>query len=98
MCVQSMDGQLSFFSQESHTFDCFLPDFLLPGPLAYLPKTDALVTVNSAHYLQVFRYQALSVGGSAVGGSAVGGGTTRNSGKKFTVSSYDRSCLELQKS
>ena len=36
-------------------FTCFLPDFLLPGPLDYILYTDSLVTVNSAHILQVFK-------------------------------------------
>ena len=56
ICVQSMDGQLSFFHYDSATFTCFLPEFLLPGPLGYIPQTDSLVTVNSSHILQVFKY------------------------------------------
>ena len=79
-----MDGQLSFFTQESATFTCFLPDFLLPGPIAHLPRTDSLITVNSAHTLQVFRYQTLEVAGSDVGG-----GASRDTGKKFTVSACE---------
>ena len=55
MCVQSMDGQLLFFHQDSPAFSCFLPDFLLPGQLGYLPRTDSIVTINSAHILQAFR-------------------------------------------
>lgn len=55
MCVQSMDGQLAFFHQDSPMFTCFLPDFLLPGPLDYILYTDSLITVNSAHVLQVFK-------------------------------------------
>ncbi len=55
MCVQSMDGQLSFFHHESAMFACFLPDFLIPGPLSYIPVTDSFVTVNAAHMLQVFK-------------------------------------------
>lgn len=50
-----MDGQLSFFHQENTAFSCFLPDFLLPGPLQYLPRTDSFVTTNSARMLQTFR-------------------------------------------
>lgn len=55
VCVQSMDGQLSFFHHENAAFSCFLPDFLLPGPLRYLPRTDSLLTTNSARMLQTFR-------------------------------------------
>lgn len=71
-----MDGQLAFYTHGAHSFSCFLPDFLLPGPLAYAHRTDSLVTVNSAHSLQVFRYQTL----------AVVGGAGRDTGKRFTVS------------
>jgi hypothetical protein len=35
VCVQSYDGQLSFFEGEAHAFSRFLPDFLIPGPLCY---------------------------------------------------------------
>ncbi len=76
VCVQSMDGQISFYTRGSHSFSCFLPDFLLPGPLAYAPRTDSLITLNSAHILQVFRYETL----------AVVGGAGKDTGKKFTVS------------
>lgn len=55
LCVQSMDGQLSFFHHDSAMFTCFLPDFLLPGPFTYIQLTDSLVTANSAHVLQVFK-------------------------------------------
>ena len=76
-----MDGQLSFFHQDSPAFSCFLPGFLVPGPLTYLPKTDSLVTVNSAHTLQVFKYQTLSVAGSG----GVGTSGSHDTGKKFSV-------------
>ena len=55
MCVQSMDGQLSFFHHDSAMFTCFLPDFLVPGPFSYVPQTDSLITVNSAHMVQAFK-------------------------------------------
>ena len=56
ICVQSMDGQLFLYHHDTPAFSCFLPDFLLPGPLRYIPRTDSFVTVNSSHFLQTFRY------------------------------------------
>lgn len=47
ICVQSLDGMLSFFEQETPSFRSFLPDILLPGPIAYLQKTDCFITVCS---------------------------------------------------
>lgn len=55
ICVQSLDGLLTIFEQESFGFSCFLSVFLLPGPLAYVKKTDTFVTSGSNWYIQFFR-------------------------------------------
>ncbi|CAH0555834.1 unnamed protein product [Brassicogethes aeneus] len=47
VCVQSLDGLLVFFEQESPSFSCFLPDFLLPSPMSFVFKTDSFVTCSS---------------------------------------------------
>ena len=60
MCVQSMDGMLSFFEQESFAFGRFLPGFLLPGPLRYITKTDSFITVSSSRLVESYKYVALS--------------------------------------
>ncbi|XP_071490439.1 protein PTHB1-like [Diadema antillarum] len=61
VCVQSMDGTVSFFEQESFAFSRFLPGFLLPGPLAYVPRTDSFITVSSAWQVESYKYQVLAV-------------------------------------
>ncbi|XP_072033738.1 protein PTHB1-like isoform X2 [Amphiura filiformis] len=61
MCVQSMDGTVSFFEQESFAFSRFLPGFLLPGPLQYLQRTDSFVTVSSSWQVESYKYQVLAV-------------------------------------
>lgn len=61
MCVQSLDGILTFFEQESFAFSRFLPGFLLPGPLKYVSKTDSFVTVSSGWNLESYRFQILAV-------------------------------------
>ena len=50
-----MDGQLSFFVHDSFAFSVFLPDFLTPGPLCYLARTDSIVTANSSRQLLSFQ-------------------------------------------
>lgn len=40
LCVQSMDGQLSFFEREVATFTRYLPNFLVPGKLDRKKKRD----------------------------------------------------------
>ncbi|XP_030830268.1 protein PTHB1 [Strongylocentrotus purpuratus] len=59
--VQSMDGTVSFFEQESFAFCRFLPGFLLPGPIKYIPRTDSFVTVSSSWQVESYKYQVLAV-------------------------------------
>uniref|UniRef100_A0A8C7FN75 Bardet-Biedl syndrome 9 n=1 Tax=Oncorhynchus kisutch TaxID=8019 RepID=A0A8C7FN75_ONCKI len=61
MCIQSMDGMLMFFEQESYSFGRFLPGFLLPGPLCYCSRTDTFLTVSSARQVESYRYETLAV-------------------------------------
>uniref|UniRef100_A0A4W5RT64 Bardet-Biedl syndrome 9 n=1 Tax=Hucho hucho TaxID=62062 RepID=A0A4W5RT64_9TELE len=61
LCIQSMDGMLMFFEQESYAFGRFLPGFLLPGPLCYCSRTDTFLTVSSARQVESYRYETLAV-------------------------------------
>nr|XP_061789353.1 protein PTHB1-like [Nerophis lumbriciformis] len=61
LCIQSMDGMLMFFEQDSYSFGRFLPGFLLPGPLCYNPRTDSFLTVSSARQLESYKYETLAV-------------------------------------
>ncbi|XP_077454398.1 protein PTHB1 isoform X3 [Stigmatopora argus] len=61
LCIQSMDGMLMFFEQDSYSFGRFLPGFLLPGPLSYNPRTDSFLTVSSVRQLESFKYETLAV-------------------------------------
>ncbi|XP_067305516.1 protein PTHB1 isoform X2 [Pseudorasbora parva] len=61
ICIQSMDGMLMFFEQESFGFGRFLPGFLLPGPLSYCIRTDSFITVSSARQVECYRYETLAV-------------------------------------
>uniref|UniRef100_A0AAY4A8U8 Bardet-Biedl syndrome 9 n=1 Tax=Denticeps clupeoides TaxID=299321 RepID=A0AAY4A8U8_9TELE len=61
ICIQSMDGMLMFFEQESYAFGRFLPGFLLPGPLCYCARTDTFITVSSARQVECYRYETLAV-------------------------------------
>ncbi|XP_075442795.1 protein PTHB1 isoform X4 [Ascaphus truei] len=61
ICIQSMDGMLMFFEQESYAFGRYLPGFLLPGPLSYSSRTDSFITVSSCRQVESYRYQVLAV-------------------------------------
>ena len=79
ICVQSLDGTLSFFEQEVYTFSCYLPNFLLPGPLAYVQESDCFLTTGSEWELQCFKYAHLLAIGTSAGTGAAGqeNGTTK---------------------
>ena len=75
VCVQSMDGQLYVLDHNGFVFSCIIPGFLLPGPIAYIPRTDTILTVGSGRRVESYRYKTLM--------SAGHGGT-----KKVTVCMY----------
>lgn len=54
VCVQSLDGMMSFYEQENYSFSCFLPDFLLPAPFTYVPKTDSFITCSSNWFIESY--------------------------------------------
>jgi len=61
MCVQALDGTLSFFEQEVFSFSRYLPNFLIPGPLTFNTYTNSFLTINSSWELQSFRYTSLAM-------------------------------------
>ncbi|XP_058039838.1 protein PTHB1 isoform X3 [Ahaetulla prasina] len=61
ICVQSVDGMLMLFEQESYSFGRFLPGFLLPGPLTYSSRTDSFITISSCRRVESYRYQVLAL-------------------------------------
>ncbi|KAI1293790.1 Protein PTHB1 [Halotydeus destructor] len=61
LCVQSIDGSLSFYEQESFAFSRFLPNFLIPGPIVYIPATDSFVVSTGCWSLESYRYQVLAI-------------------------------------
>lgn len=61
ICVQSLDGSLSFFEQETPTFSRVLPDHLLPGPFTYCSTTDSFVVGSSSRSIDCYRYQIIAI-------------------------------------
>ncbi|XP_077997147.1 protein PTHB1-like isoform X2 [Glandiceps talaboti] len=82
ICVQSMDGTVSVFEQESFAFSRFLPGFLLPGPLKYINRTDSFVTVSSSRLVECYKYQVLAV---ATDSSTKDESQKISKGKKITM-------------
>lgn len=57
ICIQSLDGMLTFYEQECFGFCCFLPNFLIPGPLIYNKKIDCFITFSSTWHIECYRYK-----------------------------------------
>lgn len=55
ICVQALDGTLAFYEQENFAFSRFLPSSLFAGPIAYVPKTDSIVTVSCAWQIESYK-------------------------------------------
>jgi len=60
ICVQSMDGRLQIFEQESHSFTRQLENSLVPGPLCYCEKMDAFLTCSSSMYIEAYKYKQIA--------------------------------------
>merc|ERR1719506_3178113 len=61
ICVQSLDGVLSFYEQDSFAFQRMLrPTFLVPGPMAYMAKTDSIVIATDFMTVEAYRYSVLA--------------------------------------
>ena len=50
-----MDGMLQFYSQESLLFERFIPGFLLPGPMIYVPCNDSIVIAAATGSVECFK-------------------------------------------
>mmetsp|Transcript_41849 Transcript_41849/g.130258 ORF Transcript_41849/g.130258 Transcript_41849/m.130258 type:complete len:396 (-) Transcript_41849:64-1251(-) len=83
VCVQSLDGVLSFFEQDAFAFSRLLsPGFLVPGPLCYAPKIDSFIVCSSAMCIEAYRYQVLAAAAENVDQDP---GSEGASGKKVQV-------------
>ncbi|KAI3379645.1 hypothetical protein SNEBB_009966 [Seison nebaliae] len=61
ICVQSIDGLLLIYCQGTFHFQNFLPKFLIPGPITYLPSNDMIATISTAYCVEAYRYQDLAM-------------------------------------
>mmetsp|Transcript_99006 Transcript_99006/g.248246 ORF Transcript_99006/g.248246 Transcript_99006/m.248246 type:complete len:866 (-) Transcript_99006:82-2679(-) len=83
ICVQSLDGVLSFFEQDAFAFSRALSsNFLLPGPICYMAKFDLFIICNNAMFIEAYRYQVLAAAADNVDQDP---GREGASGKKVQV-------------
>mmetsp|Transcript_22717 Transcript_22717/g.63135 ORF Transcript_22717/g.63135 Transcript_22717/m.63135 type:complete len:875 (-) Transcript_22717:176-2800(-) len=83
ICVQSLDGVLSFFEQDAFAFSRLLSSsFLLPGPICYMAKIDSFIICSNAMCVEAYRYQVLAAAAENVDQDP---GREGGSGKKVQV-------------
>lgn len=70
--VQSMDGKLQIFEQTAVALIRQFVDCLVPGPISYLPRIDAFVTVNHATLAICYRYQVIASAQTDLGSKGKG--------------------------
>lgn len=89
LCVQSMDGQIAFFEHDHLAFTRQLDFCLVPGPLCYCKKTDAIITVDTAMNVVAYKYQMLAAASDSrptgAGGASEGKEDGGRSGKRGSV-------------
>lgn len=55
ICIQSLDGTISFLEQETFALNQSLPCFLLPSPITYVPQSDSFIVLNASWCLESYR-------------------------------------------
>ena len=92
ICVQAMDGRLSFFEGNRAAFTISLPDILIPGPMCYIAKLDSIVTSNSRFDVVCYNYQHLASVAASAPSAKVSTGSAPSSGKE-KVRVYSQLCF-----
>lgn len=64
ICIQSLDGLLSFYEQESFSFQLYLPNFSFPYAFTYLEKTDSFLFLNGFLNFVCYSYESLASSGN----------------------------------
>ncbi|XP_034840649.1 protein PTHB1 [Maniola hyperantus] len=59
ICIQALDGTLSFFDQDAFLFMCIFSDIIIPGPINYIANSDLFVICKSTWILEIYSYQQL---------------------------------------
>lgn len=55
LCAVSLDGNITFFEQETFVFKTQLPSFLLPSPVVYVEENDTFITLSADWCIEAYR-------------------------------------------
>ncbi|XP_047528167.1 protein PTHB1 [Vanessa atalanta] len=59
ICIQALDGTLSFFDQDTFLFMCVFNDILIPGPVYFITNSDQFIICKSTWIMEIYSYQQL---------------------------------------
>lgn len=57
ICIQGLDGSLSFFDQDTFIFMCIFNDIIVPAPVCYIANCDSFVICKSTWVLEIYRLE-----------------------------------------
>lgn len=55
ICIQALDGALSFFDQDTFLFMCVFNDIVIPGPVHFIANSDQFIICKSTWIMEIFR-------------------------------------------
>lgn len=55
ICIQALDGSLSFFDQKTFLFMYIFNDVIIPGPICYITNSDSFVICKSTWVIEIHR-------------------------------------------
>ncbi|CAH4032164.1 unnamed protein product [Pieris brassicae] len=59
ICIQALDGALSFFDQDTFLFMCLFDDIIIPTPIGYVLSNDVFIICKSTWIMEIYSYQQL---------------------------------------
>lgn len=64
ICLQSEDGLLSFYTLNNLNCSLQLKNFIIPGPMIYIPQNRCIIIQNSSYQLEAYNYDDIFAKGS----------------------------------
>lgn len=59
ICIQSEDGMLQFCDLNKIFCSIKLNNFIIPGPIEYIPRVDCICIQNSSYEIETYKYEAI---------------------------------------
>lgn len=66
ICIQTLDGMLAFYDMNKMVCSMQVKNFIIPGPIIFVPELNYLILQNSSYQLQAFKYENVFAKGSTM--------------------------------